>query len=108
MTTIDELLHHMDKVKCRYDKEKLMDYLFEFSYQFAEYCNLPKSQLTFEAVISWKLAGIVRYVENNYQKHERMAYQNIKIPPLRTIPPTLEYERKNWIEYWKRMTKQLQ
>jgi hypothetical protein len=103
MTTIDELLKGIDAVKARYNRQQLLNFFFEFAYQFVEHTKLPHTQLTYEAIISWKLAGLYHHVKRQYIKDKRMAYQTLNVPPYKCIPATLDYEVKNWNSYWERI-----
>lgn len=105
MTTIDDLFHELDIVKARYDKKALLQYFFEFACQFAEHNDLPRYQITYDAIISWKLAVLVKHTQMNYNKDKSFAYQELKVPQDKSISKTiLEYETKNWNAYWKRMS----
>lgn len=100
MRTIDRLLSELDCIKMRYDRTRLLKYLFEFASQFCEYNNLPKAQVHYEAIISWKLSGMVVHGQRNYEKNTAMAYQSITIPPTSGIPRMLRCETENWKHYW--------
>lgn len=92
-------------MKARYNRQSVLNYLFEFAYQFNNYCKLPHSDDAYEAVISWKMAGMVAVLRKRYDKHTSLAYMTVSMPAVSNIPPTLQYERNNWIDYWKRQAK---
>jgi hypothetical protein len=105
MTTIDDMFNEMNRVKARYDKQDVLGYLFEFAYQFNNYCKLPHSNLCYEAVISWKMTRIVHILRKRYDENKSMCYMTIEMPSKSTIAPTLYQERLNWLDFWSKQKK---
>jgi hypothetical protein len=95
----------MDRVKGRYVKQDVLNFFWEFADEFLDYCHIRKTQMAYEAVITWKLAGMVKYMQRNYEKHTSMAYQTINMPSYKCIGACLEQEKQNWIKYWNNVEK---
>jgi hypothetical protein len=107
MTTIDDMFHEMDRVKARYDRGEVLNYLFEFAYQFNNFCKLPHTNLCYEAVISWKLARIQSILRKRYDENKSLCYMTIEMPDKSTIRDTIPQERLNWLKYWENQSKYL-
>lgn len=103
MNTIDSLFHEMDRVKAVYDRQSVLNFFFEFASQFIVYNKLPRTQLSYEAIISWKLAGLTKYLQSNYDKKTTMLRQDVTMPSYSCIRSCLEQETKNWNAYWQRV-----
>ena len=68
---LEQLIKDIDARHAVYDKQQLLNTLFEFSYSACEELSVPKSQETLMLFSAYKLRQIYNGVDGRYRKIEK-------------------------------------